>query len=98
MNDNISSHKDEFSSEYMSYHFLAFKIGHTYENVNRPVGKMEKGTEGRGSLGNSRKLGRIPSASVISVWLASRSHFPANASYFQFICTFQKLHDTCLVW
>ena len=50
-----------------------------------------------GSLGNSRNRG-IPTASVINVGLACRSHLPANSSQFRFICTFQDLHQTCLVW
>ena len=29
----------------------------------------------------------VPSASMISVWFASRSHLTANSSYFRFICT-----------
>ena len=40
----------------------------------------------------------ISSASVISVWLVSRLHLLVNSSYLLFICTFQELHDTCLVW
>ena len=45
------------------------------------------------NLGNSRNRGA--SAFVINVWHAFRSHLPPNSSYFESICTFQELHNTC---
>ena len=68
---------------------------------NRPFRNLAKGTGDSvvhsDSFANNENRG-IPSASVINVWLASQSHLPANSSYFRVICTFQELHDTCLLW
>ena len=50
------------------------------------------------SLVNKRTFARSQNSTdwKLAFKLASRLHFPANPSYFRFICTFQELHDTGL--